>query len=485
MKRFRRRAEAEERTRVIQITQEVLQEQAWQERAHSLEAEKENDQRNDALCERIREVTVQLPEANWQVERQEKLLRQKERDLQIRAEKAARMARLVQEGKDATEKRESDRKDAEVRFQRLQKDVEDITKETYGLHCEVQVGKLKRNEIIASSRWIGRLVSRTNGTTSWKMRLDRCEERRRNWFASSRTSRGEGQLENEGAAVHLQRMARSSLSWPHEEGSDEKEQRIQRSQGGLRIAGLWHFLDVGLSRDVALFRDGGRGARHKSRERAGETPATGPGNGRARRRPRVPGKRAGEAPAIRSRERTGGAGVGHGSRDGRAGEAPGHGSSGTGGAMAPGHGSRERSEAPGHGSRGGNGQARRHGPGPGNGLVRRSATGPRERAGRGAGLGSPGNGRVRPARCPGRAGEARQVVPGRQARPARCPDGRARPARSSRDGRARPARCRARDGQARPARGVRNGREGEARQGVPGRAGEAARCPRDGRASPA
>ncbi|XP_066977823.1 golgin subfamily A member 6-like protein 25 [Macrobrachium rosenbergii] len=108
------------------ITKGVMQQQAWQDRVPSLEAEtlflkKENDkekrekqqledkilkiteeiqqqmdnakeiaQRKDALCEKIKDLTAQLAEANCQLQRHEKLLQQKEKDLRLKTEEAAR-----------------------------------------------------------------------------------------------------------------------------------------------------------------------------------------------------------------------------------------------------------------------------------------------------------------------------------------------------------------------------------------------------------
>ncbi|XP_064122426.1 golgin subfamily A member 6-like protein 7 [Macrobrachium nipponense] len=165
------------------MTHEVLQQQAWHNRAHSLEAEmlslkNENDQekrekkqlenkilkiteenqqlkdnaqesgqKNDALCEKIKDLTAVLVKANYQLQRHEELLRQKEKDLQLKTEEAAQMASLIQEQNDAAEKRESDRKDLELRFQHLQKEVEDLSKEKFRLQCELQAAKLKMKEL--------------------------------------------------------------------------------------------------------------------------------------------------------------------------------------------------------------------------------------------------------------------------------------------------------------------------------------------------
>ncbi|XP_064104341.1 uncharacterized protein LOC135214205 [Macrobrachium nipponense] len=87
---------------------------------------KEIGQRNDALCERIRELSGQSTDANCLLEGLEKLLRQKEKDVQLKMAEAARIARLIQEQKDSSEKWESDRKELELRFQHLQKDLEDL-----------------------------------------------------------------------------------------------------------------------------------------------------------------------------------------------------------------------------------------------------------------------------------------------------------------------------------------------------------------------
>ncbi|XP_064115101.1 uncharacterized protein LOC135221211 [Macrobrachium nipponense] len=114
-----------------------------------MEKAKEIVERNDALCGRIRELTVWLAEANSQVERQEELVRQKEKDPQLKSKEAARMARLIQELKDATKKRESSKKDVEVRSEHLQNEVEDLRKEKCGHQCEVEAAKLKRKEIVA------------------------------------------------------------------------------------------------------------------------------------------------------------------------------------------------------------------------------------------------------------------------------------------------------------------------------------------------
>ncbi|XP_064116552.1 myosin heavy chain, embryonic smooth muscle isoform-like [Macrobrachium nipponense] len=126
--------------------------------------------------EEMQNAGERLAEANCLLERLEKLLRQKEKHLHLKLAEAARMARLIQEQKDATEKRESERKDLELRFQCLQREVEDLSKENCGFQCEVS--------LVAWSCWRGGPVSRTNGTTSWKMRFDNCEERRRNWCAT-------------------------------------------------------------------------------------------------------------------------------------------------------------------------------------------------------------------------------------------------------------------------------------------------------------
>ncbi|XP_066952242.1 golgin subfamily A member 6-like protein 25 [Macrobrachium rosenbergii] len=180
---MQKEGDRDQRTRVIQITKEVMQQQAWKDRAHLLEAEalllkKENHQakmekqqlngkilqitgenqrlldnakeiarRNDALCEKMKDLTAQLAEANCQLQRHEKLLRQREKDLQLKTEEAAQMARLIQEQNKATEQREFQTKDLELRFQRLQKDVEDLSKENCRLQCKLQAAELKGNEL--------------------------------------------------------------------------------------------------------------------------------------------------------------------------------------------------------------------------------------------------------------------------------------------------------------------------------------------------
>ncbi|XP_066952243.1 uncharacterized protein [Macrobrachium rosenbergii] len=180
---MQKEGDREQRTRVIQITKVMMQLQAWQDRAHLLEAEtlllkKENHQakmekqqlngkilqitgenrrlldnakeiarRNDALCEKINDLTAQLAEASCQLQRHEKLLRQREKDLQLKTAEAAQMARLIQEQNKATEQREFQTKDLDLRLQRLREDVEDLSKENCRLQCKLQAAGLKGNEL--------------------------------------------------------------------------------------------------------------------------------------------------------------------------------------------------------------------------------------------------------------------------------------------------------------------------------------------------
>ncbi|XP_064116606.1 M protein, serotype 5-like [Macrobrachium nipponense] len=113
----------EERTRVIQSTQEVLQ-----DRAHSLEAEtlflkRENDHEK---------------REKRQVE--DKILKITEENQQLKDN-----AKEIGQRNDALSGIRQERPQAEV--QRLQKEVEDFTKEKCGLQCKVEAAKLKRNEL--------------------------------------------------------------------------------------------------------------------------------------------------------------------------------------------------------------------------------------------------------------------------------------------------------------------------------------------------
>ncbi|XP_064099519.1 reticulocyte-binding protein homolog 2a-like [Macrobrachium nipponense] len=110
-----------------------------------MKREEEKQQLEDKILKKQKKISIDgqrqknLDRETMPGERQERLLGQKEKELQVKTAEAAQMARLIQEEKDASEKQESGRKDVEVRLQRLQNEVEDMTKEKGGIQREDKV----------------------------------------------------------------------------------------------------------------------------------------------------------------------------------------------------------------------------------------------------------------------------------------------------------------------------------------------------------